>query len=65
MIAIQQYRKAATTEDVVRLRDSGTLDQGIYMSSYRIKKGALGTLGSLGQHRRRTNDLPCRSDSLF
>ena len=65
VVAIQQNGKAATTEDIVRLSDSGILDHGYYISSYRTEEDSLGTLDSLGQHRRRTNNLPCRSDSSF
>lgn len=65
IVAIQEQRKAATTEDIVRLRDRGTLDARFYMSSYRVEEGTLGTLGTLGERCRLTNDLPCRSDGYF
>ena len=65
MVAMQQNRKAATTEDIVLLRGGWILDARFYMSSYRVEGGTLGTLGTLGEHRRLTNDLPCRSDGLF
>ena len=65
MVAIQQNRKAATTEDVDFLRGSGILDAGFYMSSYSVEGSTLGNLGTLGEHRRLTNDLPCCSDGSF
>ena len=62
IVDIQQNRKAATTENTVRLRGSGILDEGSYMNSYRVDGGTLDTLGT---HPRLTNDLHYRSDGLF